>query len=181
MHALVCSRVWKPHSLRESDDDPSVRTGHFWIGPPQSRTSCWVNSNHYVHVLKWRFIYIYIYIHLGLPVVPSYPFLREGSPTKIDYRKKGDTLILASLLEDLDIYSGCIFMNFWQWASGVAAARLAPQHGGLHRGAAGVQGASPNTTHHPPKHTGVMILTVSGSYQSRKMGLFPFNPPLNGG
>ena len=28
------------------------------------------------------------------------PFLGEGSPTKIDYRKKG-TLILASLLEDL--------------------------------------------------------------------------------
>ena len=38
---------------------------------------------------------------LGPPVVPfSTPFLREGSPTKIDYRKKG-TLILASLLEDL--------------------------------------------------------------------------------
>ena len=28
------------------------------------------------------------------------PFLEEGSPTKIDYRKKG-TLILTSLLEDL--------------------------------------------------------------------------------
>ena len=34
------------------------------------------------------------------PVVPCYPFLEEGSPTKIDYRKKG-TLFLASLLEDL--------------------------------------------------------------------------------
>ena len=32
--------------------------------------------------------------------MPFYPFLGEGSPTKIDYRKKG-TLILASLLEDL--------------------------------------------------------------------------------
>ena len=31
---------------------------------------------------------------------PSSPFLGEGSPTKIDYRKKG-TLILTSLLEDL--------------------------------------------------------------------------------
>ena len=37
---------------------------------------------------------------LGPPVVPCYPFLGEGSPTKIDYRKKG-TLILTSLLEDL--------------------------------------------------------------------------------
>ena len=33
--------------------------------------------------------------------MPCYPFLGEGSPTKIDYRKKG-TLILTSLLEDLD-------------------------------------------------------------------------------
>ena len=31
------------------------------------------------------------------PVVPFYPFTGEGSPTKIDYRKKG-TLILTSLL-----------------------------------------------------------------------------------
>ena len=35
--------------------------------------------------------------------MPLYPFLGEGSPTKIDYStpKKG-TLILTSLLEDLD-------------------------------------------------------------------------------
>ena len=32
--------------------------------------------------------------------MPFYPFLGEGSPTKIDYRKKG-TLILTPLLEDL--------------------------------------------------------------------------------
>ena len=38
---------------------------------------------------------------LGPPVVPIYPFLGEGSPTKIDYRKKG-TLLLTFLLEDLD-------------------------------------------------------------------------------
>ena len=37
---------------------------------------------------------------LGPPVVPFCPFLGEGSPSKIDYRKKG-TLILTSLLEDL--------------------------------------------------------------------------------
>ena len=36
---------------------------------------------------------------LGPPVVPFLtPFLREGSPTKTDYRKKG-TLVLTSLLD----------------------------------------------------------------------------------
>ena len=35
------------------------------------------------------------------------PFLGEGSPTKIDYRKRG-TLILTSLLEDLaEVWIGC--------------------------------------------------------------------------
>ena len=29
-------------------------------------------------------------IRLGPPVVPFYPFWGEGSPTKIDYRKKWD-------------------------------------------------------------------------------------------
>ena len=38
---------------------------------------------------------------LGPPVVPFYPFLGEGSPTKIDYRKTVGTLMLTSLLEDL--------------------------------------------------------------------------------
>ena len=32
--------------------------------------------------------------------MPFSPFLGEGSPTKMDYRKKG-SLILTSLLEDL--------------------------------------------------------------------------------
>ena len=36
----------------------------------------------------------------GLRTVPFSPFLGEGSPTKIDYRKVG-TLIPTSLLEDL--------------------------------------------------------------------------------
>ena len=41
--------------------------------------------------------------HLGPPVVPFLTlFLGEGSPAKIDYRKKG-TLILTSLLKDLVI------------------------------------------------------------------------------
>ena len=45
--------------------------------------------------------HIPFWLPLGPPVVPSfYPSLGEGSPTKIDYRKKG-TLILTSLLEDL--------------------------------------------------------------------------------
>ena len=39
------------------------------------------------------------------PVVPVYPFLGEGSPTKIDYRRKG-TPIVTSLLEDLGIHQG---------------------------------------------------------------------------
>ena len=35
--------------------------------------------------------------------MPLFPFLGEGSPTKMDYRKKiGYQLILSSLLEDLD-------------------------------------------------------------------------------
>ena len=38
--------------------------------------------------------------NLGPPLVPFYSFLVEGSPTTIDYRKKG-TLILSSILEDL--------------------------------------------------------------------------------
>ena len=42
---------------------------------------------------------------LGPPVVPFYPFLGEGSPTKIDYRKVG-TLILTSLLEELAFFGG---------------------------------------------------------------------------
>ena len=46
----------------------------------------------------------YADLQLGPPVVPFYTFLGEGSPTKIDYRRKG-TLVLASLLEDLANYS----------------------------------------------------------------------------
>ena len=37
------------------------------------------------------------------PSSALYPFLGEGSPTKMDYRKKG-TLILTSLLEDLVLF-----------------------------------------------------------------------------
>ena len=41
-------------------------------------------------------------MQLGLPArCPFTLFLGEGSPTKIEYRKRG-TLILTSLLEDLD-------------------------------------------------------------------------------
>ena len=36
-------------------------------------------------------------------MVPFYRFLGEGSPTKIDVLKKIGTLILTTLLEDLDI------------------------------------------------------------------------------
>ena len=36
------------------------------------------------------------------PVVPFYPFWGRNPPTKIDYGTKVATLILISLLEDLD-------------------------------------------------------------------------------
>ena len=48
---------------------------------------------------------------LGFPVVPFYPLLGEGSLTKMDYRKKG-TLILTSLLEDLDWSWGLTALQF---------------------------------------------------------------------
>ena len=40
------------------------------------------------------------HVLLGPPVVPFYIYCWEGSPTKIDNRKKGN-LFLTSLLEDL--------------------------------------------------------------------------------
>ena len=42
-----------------------------------------------------------LFLTLGPPVVPFEPFLGEGSPTKIEDRKKG-ALVLTSLLEDLE-------------------------------------------------------------------------------
>ena len=42
-------------------------------------------------------------LYLGPPVVPFYTFSGQGSPTNIDYRRKG-TLILTSPLEDLGIF-----------------------------------------------------------------------------
>ena len=41
------------------------------------------------------------------------PFLGEGSPTKIDYRKRG-TLILTSLLEDLEAQKSGSMIFLWQ-------------------------------------------------------------------
>ena len=43
--------------------------------------------------------------YLGPPVVPFLPYSGEGSPTKIDYPKKG-TLVITSLLEDLATIQG---------------------------------------------------------------------------
>ena len=48
---------------------------------------------------------------LGPPVVPFYPFWGEGSPTKIDYSKKG-TLIRTSLLEDLVVLFPGLYLHF---------------------------------------------------------------------
>ena len=55
---------------------------------------------------------------LGLTRSPSSalsPFLGEGSPTKIDCRKKG-TLILASLLEDLVVLGPAYAAMVWLFA-----------------------------------------------------------------
>ena len=42
----------------------------------------------------------------GPAVVPFYPFLGEGFPTKTDYRKKGTLIIiLTSLLQDLEAHT----------------------------------------------------------------------------
>ena len=51
----------------------------------------------------WFFPQSWVFLGLGSPVVPFYPFLGEGSPLKIDYRKNnvGYQLLLSSLLEDL--------------------------------------------------------------------------------
>ena len=58
------------------------------------------------------------------PVVPFFPCLGEGSPTEIDYRKKGG-LILPSLLEDLGDVS--MFLT--------SAWKMVPlSEGRLHRG-----------------------------------------------
>ena len=45
--------------------------------------------------------------------MPCYPFSGEGSPTKIDCRKR-DTLILTSLLEDLGSWD-VSFKEPWLW------------------------------------------------------------------
>ena len=50
-----------------------------------------------------NFVFVFYLVEedqLGPPVVPFYPFLGEGCPTKIDYRKKVGTLILAAIVED---------------------------------------------------------------------------------
>ena len=44
--------------------------------------------------------YFETHIYCRSPSIADLPFFGEGSPTKIEYRKKG-TLILTSLLEDL--------------------------------------------------------------------------------
>ena len=63
--------------------------------------AAWREIDRGMELGSWRLSY------LGPPVVPLCPFSEEGSPTKIDYRKNG-TLILGSLLEDLDNYGGWV-------------------------------------------------------------------------
>ena len=51
---------------------------------------------------------------LGPPVVPLYPVFGEGSPTKINYRKKKQgTLILTSPLEDLGLVCLVCWLVGW--------------------------------------------------------------------
>ena len=52
-------------------------------------------------VVFQRYLFKSTHQKLGPPVVPFYPFFGGCSPTKIDYRKNG-TLVLSSLLEDLE-------------------------------------------------------------------------------
>ena len=56
--------------------------------------------------------------------MPFYTFLGEGSPTKLDYRKKG-ILILTSLLEDLGLVVWGLNPRFMLMLNG----KLPPQEG----------------------------------------------------
>ena len=63
------------------------------------------NIVHGYQYIEYYHKFLYMHIQLDPPVVPFYPFfgrVGEGSPTKIDYRKKVGTRILTSLLEDLE-------------------------------------------------------------------------------
>ena len=81
-----------------------------------------MRRQHNIHRNIFTHTHIYIYI-LGPPVVPFYIFLwGKVSPTKIDYRKKG-TVIVSSLLEDLDIY---IYIYMHSRSTGLAPAFQEP-------------------------------------------------------
>ena len=68
------------------------------------------NVNQANKMPKSRLAPLSTFSYAGPPVVPFLtPFLGEGSPTKIDYRKKG-TVILISLLEDLG-YAGVLSLQ----------------------------------------------------------------------
>ena len=65
---------------------------------PSSRVTCWCLKGHHRRWVLLRVIPFPVPIEparLGPPVVSFYPFWGEGSPAKIDYRKKG-ALILTS-------------------------------------------------------------------------------------
>ena len=70
----------------------------FWSFPFADQATHFGVTNYLDHrgrmVLRVTF-----FVHPQVTVVPFYPFLGEGSPTTIDYRKRG-TLILTSLLQD---------------------------------------------------------------------------------
>ena len=64
-----------------------------------------------------------------IPIVPFYPFLGEGSHTKIDYRKQG-TLILTSLLEDLALRTSTALLLRKAGAVGAGQAHPVGRGGG---------------------------------------------------
>ena len=85
--------------------------------------------------------------------MPFYPFLGEGSPAKIDCRKKG-SLILTSLLEDLvKIGAKAKFFRFWRSQVGSACRSGGAVFG--HQLAAGEA---------PWKHLGLLGSSQSGSF-----------------
>ena len=72
---------------------------HFPLLVLEGTSHCWT---YYISFrgLKQEEMEAYPLERLGPPVVPFLPFFGEGSPTKLDYRRKG-TLILTVVLEDL--------------------------------------------------------------------------------
>ena len=106
---------------------------------------------------------------LGPPLVPFYPFVGEGSPTKIDYRKtKGFTLILTSLLEKL-------LGRIWAfWNSDAGDLIGSPQRSDATYVSATV--GVPGATTSEPHEICLRFPEVSSVNSSGEDAMFTFNP-----